>query len=162
MSARVQAQTSQIKRQTQCTKHQVRTACSIRNHVHSGAESTDKDTYDNRSACQSQLHRSAYTRNSNRDSTQGKSQDNTNKYSHEIRFFQALHCISQYSFHILYSSGLTYYRQPVAQLQGKLCRSQQQYSATIYTADIDSIMIAQMKRTQFLSVQFRTCHHNAL
>ena len=162
MGTRIQSQTSQIERQAQGTKHQIGTAGCVGHHVHSRTESTDKNAYDNRASCKSQLHGSADTGDSDRYCSQCKAEDNAHEYSNQIRFFQALDSIAQYFFHILYGSRLTYYRQSVAQLQSQFRRSQQLHATAIYATDIDAVMIAQMQRTQFLSVQFGTCHHDTL
>lgn len=58
--------------------------------------------------------------------------------------------------------SLTYHCQTVAQLQGQFRGGKQLHAATVHTADVDAVMIAQVQRAQFLSVQFGTCHHDTL
>ena len=52
--------------------------------------------------------------------------------------------------------------QAVAQLKYQSRSGEQLYTRTIDTADIDSIMISQPERSQFLPVQFRASDNNAL
>ena len=76
--------------------------------------------------------------------------------------FQAFHSIAQHLLHILYSSGFAHYGQAVTQLQGQFRCGQQLHAATINPADIDTVMITQMERTQLLAVQLRARHHDTL
>ena len=162
MRSGIQSQTSQVERQSQCTEHQVGASCGIGYHVHSRPERTNQDTYDNRSAGKSQLHRSTDARQGNGNRTQSQPQDDTDKHRYQIRFFQALDGISQHFFHILDGGSLTYHCQTVAQLQSQFRGGKQLHAATVHTADVDAVMIAQVQRAQFLSVQFGTCHHDTL
>ena len=70
--------------------------------------------------------------------------------------------VAQHFFHILYGSCFTYHRQAVSQLQGQLCSGKKLYAATIYTTDVDAVMVAQMKRAKLLSVQFGARHYDPL
>ena len=162
MGTCIQSQASQVKRQSQCTEHQVRTARSISHHVHPRTECPDKNTYDDRASCQSEPHGSADTGNGNRNCSQSQTDDNADKYRHQVRFLQAFHSIAQHLLHILYGSGFAHYGQAVTQLQGQFRCGQQLHAATINPADIDTVMITQMERTQLLAVQLRARHHDTL
>ena len=64
-------------------------------------------------------HGSADAGNGNRNRSQSQTDDNADKYRHQVRFLQAFHCIAQHLLHILYGSSLAHYGQAVTQLQGQ-------------------------------------------
>ena len=162
MGTCIQPKAGKIKGQPQGTEHQIGTASGIGDHVQTGSKGPDQDAYNNRAACKSEPDRSTDTGNWERYGSQGQSQDDTDKYSHKIGFFQAFDGISKYLLHILDGSRFADHCQTVTQLQGKFGSSQQLHPGTIDTADIDSVMIAQTKSSQLLPVQFGTGDDDAL
>ena len=127
-----------------------------------GAEGAYQDSHNDGSTRQAQLDRHAHTRDGDGDGPQRQSEHDAHKHGNQVGLLQVLDGIAQHLLHILYGCRFTHYGQAVAQLQGQTGSSQQLHTVAVDAADVHTIVVAQVKRTQLLAVELTSGHHDAL
>lgn len=154
VGARGQAQTGQVERQTDGTQHQVGTRGGIGIDVNAGTEGTDENACDDGATGQAQFDGNRNARQGNGDRAKDESQCHTQEDSDQIGFVKHLDGVAHLFLHILECLAVPNDDDAVTQQQPQVGCGQQLQAATVHSADVHAVVLAQAQGPQFAAINF--------
>ena len=124
--------------------------------MHTRPQRTNQNTHHDRTTGNTQTHRSRHSRNIQRNGSYGKTENDSEEDSAEVRLVQGLYGITQKLFYMVDTRRVANYSQPVAVLQTEVICSKQTDITTKHSTHIHAIGISHLQTAQALTVQSRT------